>query len=437
MAVFSQLSSPAFPVFHIPQELIDHIIDDLKDDFVSLKSVGLVGIKWHRRTRRHLFHTVRLDGEDPTCRLRTLLDLLHKHSDLAKHIKHLSLLQPGRSSRLLQSSELVKLLPLLGSLATLEIIGSDVLFPIDWSRFTFNLQTALYDRMAAPSLTDLVLCNIRNMEIIPLAQYHNIQSLEIAAVYETCPGAHFSGAWLPLNQRPRSASSENMHLKKLHVTGSGGFLKTLLCCASTGECTLGISRIKKLEATAILWDDDMQKAWSMLLDTCASSVKVYTLVEDCRSNPMAPTPPGLLSLSRFDQLQQFKLLTTYSRFRNDEGFPLLLRGLDQLTRSGNPVNLRTIELHFLANPRDLTGPLMVLDIYDVVLCCSFWKELDSILSCTTFSGLEAINIVFYTTGCSDLENSQTLANRLLLARMPQLNKRNIVQSKLVNGTQRQ
>lgn len=63
------MSLSAVPA-RLPQELIDTIIDELKNDAASLHACSLVSKPWVHRSRKHLFESVHL----PTCLLRKWLE---------------------------------------------------------------------------------------------------------------------------------------------------------------------------------------------------------------------------------------------------------------------------------------------------------------------------------------------------------------------------
>ncbi|KAF6746060.1 hypothetical protein DFP72DRAFT_1076649 [Ephemerocybe angulata] len=431
MSISARLPKAAPSTSPLPQELVDHVIDYLKDDFASLKMVGLLGRTWYRRTRVHLFNSIYLNDEKPKRRLCTLMNLLLSHSELVRNIKRLSLVQPGRKRRLLSCSELIKILPLLEKVTTLEIIGEDDRYPIDWSALNFKLQKALHSRMACSSLTSLTLINIRNLDSTPLAQYHNITFLHLNEVHASArPGATFSGAWLPLNRRPRSATSEHYYLNKLQVTGCGGPLKALLCCALTSESTLGLLRIKQLGVTAFSWDEDMDAAWSELLNICTLSVEIYTLTEEVNdiSLPVVPTPPILLAIRRFEHLQAFHLSTSYHRFNGgtNSTFPNLLQELDQLSRSGNRVDLSKINILFHEDPHDdfTAVPDVAARICDIV-SDEVWVKLGEMLTRSAFSAL-AVRISFDTTGSTLGEKDWKLVGDAFGSHMEGLQKRGAV-----------
>jgi hypothetical protein len=65
------MTSPATST-RLPQELIDSIIDELRNDICSLRTCSLVSKPWVYRSRKYLFATVRL----PTCLLRKWLECI-------------------------------------------------------------------------------------------------------------------------------------------------------------------------------------------------------------------------------------------------------------------------------------------------------------------------------------------------------------------------
>jgi len=84
------MSSPATST-RLPQELVDGIIDELKNDVASLRSCSLVSSSWAYRCRKYLFETVHL----PTCLLQKWLERipvnLATSPDPHRHVRSLSL----------------------------------------------------------------------------------------------------------------------------------------------------------------------------------------------------------------------------------------------------------------------------------------------------------------------------------------------------------
>ena len=90
------MSSPATSA-RLPQELIDSVIDELRNDVGSLRACSLVSKPWVYRSRKYLFATVHL----PTCLLRKWLQRVSVDSttSLGPHYHTRSLsLQPATAS---------------------------------------------------------------------------------------------------------------------------------------------------------------------------------------------------------------------------------------------------------------------------------------------------------------------------------------------------
>ncbi|KAF6760626.1 hypothetical protein DFP72DRAFT_882763 [Ephemerocybe angulata] len=318
-----------------PQELVDHIIDDLEDDPDSLRAVSLTGRRWYRGTRPYLFFSVELGKRDPLERSKQLLKLLQTTPFLVRCIRILKI-RHSESSRglswLAKSPHFPHLLRKLWGLSTLDIQGP----------FLGNMLDL--EALPAPLLRHLSLCNIANMDA-DLQRRSN------------------TGACFPLDKIPDPPCAlevEGEHqTPRLELSGCAEALKTLLLCTASSKGGLPFLRPIVLRVGADIEDEEMHAAYKSILDLCSSTVEDYTVLEDPAANEdqWAPPPAALFEFDRFPRLVDLTVHVNYHFYEpeNHPVFPLIIQGLRSLPEG------------------------------------RFWRNLDRVLSDSVFSKLEYVN----------------------------------------------
>ena len=86
--VTSIFRSPPMSFFPLPQELIDHTIDHLHNDKLSLAACSLVCKNWLSSARRHVFNKLILDT---SINIVTHLMFLQSHASIALYVRSLIL----------------------------------------------------------------------------------------------------------------------------------------------------------------------------------------------------------------------------------------------------------------------------------------------------------------------------------------------------------
>ena len=108
----------------LPQELVDSIIDELKNDVASLRSCSLVSKPWVHRSRKHIFESVHL----PTCLLRKWLERIPagpvSSLEPHQHVRSLSLQPTARSAPFCVPETLVDHLSSFTQVSSLVITSS-------------------------------------------------------------------------------------------------------------------------------------------------------------------------------------------------------------------------------------------------------------------------------------------------------------------------
>lgn len=152
------LMSPPTTPTRLPQELVDTIIDELKNNVASLRVCSLVSKPWVHRSRKHLFEFVHL----PTCLLRKWLERIPASSvsplDPHHHVRSLFLQPTAASAPFCVPEAFVDHLSSFTQLSNLVIISS---FLEEWTgAFSDGLLVTKYFGGFAKSLRCLELSRV-------------------------------------------------------------------------------------------------------------------------------------------------------------------------------------------------------------------------------------------------------------------------------------
>jgi hypothetical protein len=295
------LAPPEQPNCPLPQELIDSLVDLVQDDHETLKALGLVSSAWYLQTRVHLFHKISLgetqDARSNTLRCERLYHVLKQHAELPRLINRLTLGDEKNTQWLYSCPSIARVLPLLISITQL------VLRDMDWDRCFPPLQIECYNAMARSTVSKLVLINVTNIDLTPLAQYHHVEDLIMQDVRPSAAtSATRGGACFPLNSRalldpqpPTVLDPTRPSELRLTFGQCAEALKTLIACASDSEATLPLFRPWAICLGTAAFDEGMQEAWSLLVDRCAPFVMAYTIhqneTKQSLVEPSASVPP--------------------------------------------------------------------------------------------------------------------------------------------------
>lgn len=183
------------PVF--PPELFDKIVDELCDDFPSLKACSLTSTLFSARTRQHIFHSIELIDEASCDRL---LDLVRSSHYLVLSIKALLLCsnppryisgRDGWKNEILSTSSLCPLLELLTNIKELTLVGVVL----------SNLPTRCFAALCSRSYDTLTLISVkvRDRQEMHLLLSHStrISTLAISGKVGDAPFTHHGDAFLP------------------------------------------------------------------------------------------------------------------------------------------------------------------------------------------------------------------------------------------------
>ena len=106
----------------LPQEILDSIIDVLRDDLLALKSCASVARSWRDRSHLHFFHTVEVKGTQLATSFAILLD---GSPNIAASIREVSLVRSILMSgfETVPARTLISTLQRLPSLQSLAFLG--------------------------------------------------------------------------------------------------------------------------------------------------------------------------------------------------------------------------------------------------------------------------------------------------------------------------
>ncbi|TFK44090.1 hypothetical protein BDQ12DRAFT_672368 [Crucibulum laeve] len=209
--------------FYLPQELVDHIIDHLHDDPVSLSHCSLVCHAWLRTSRLHLFAKVNLKAGSPHTpavvppedRCRSLYRLLKRSPEIIPHIRELDICEgsPAHHSPEVRSTTWVtvewSLPPLLKMLTHLKRLDFAATSTMHWKTLPPGFQEAICTLLARPSLTYIRLHHWSFPDLVslakPLSACRNLKALALSSTTvsdDSVPEAEDEIAATPEEQQP-------------------------------------------------------------------------------------------------------------------------------------------------------------------------------------------------------------------------------------------
>jgi len=195
------MSTRAATNFPLPQELVDHVLDHLHDDPLTLSSCSLVCHSWLPTTRYHLFSTVAFRprlSDSPIGQPVELCPRLHEillvNPNLARYIRHLEIWEgapgahPSRCEMgyviwIARETTLPLVLSKLKCLRRLELCGN---VNISYSEFSDTLRSALSNAFSLPSLVYLRVHNVSFPTsfsfVSMLSRLHSLRGLALSSV---------------------------------------------------------------------------------------------------------------------------------------------------------------------------------------------------------------------------------------------------------------
>ncbi|RDB17207.1 hypothetical protein Hypma_002003 [Hypsizygus marmoreus] len=130
----------------VPQELIDKIIDDLHDEFKTLKICSLTSRSLLSQSQSHLFSSVHIKNQYFCARFRSLVDV---NPRLLEYARELTLQDFFQAQWMGSDSDLSFILTTATSVRSFHICGG---FGVSWTNIPQNVQNALFAAFCSPSL---------------------------------------------------------------------------------------------------------------------------------------------------------------------------------------------------------------------------------------------------------------------------------------------
>lgn len=355
--------------FDIPQEMVDAIIDELSDDYTSLKSVGLVCRSWYPASRRNLFRDINLGYHGIVQRSVKLLEVLQRNPLLRSSVKTLKLINidtgidaPTSGSLDLgwmglspmAVSTVVNIFPLLTSLTDLEVEG----FEASWLSFLPSFQAGIARLVSqTPSLKRLGLLFVEDFNQMHI--FTTSPRLEEISLRHMCPNGLDQdvradvASSLPVASRPLPPAEDEYRLRYLNVDASGEAWRSLIACARVSPKARYILFPKQVLISSSSWDSSMTSAWRDFLETGAPYVEHLYInlwcledmhrISDPNSHIMASS---LFDFSQFENLRILLLIYTPQTVIPDalDLLPYFVDALDKASLSGNLLTLKCLSM---------------------------------------------------------------------------------------------
>jgi len=245
-----------------PQELIDHILNELHEDISALQSCLLVSRAFVPTSRRHLFSRIRLtppknqNSRMPN-RCREFYKLVMTSPHIASYVKHLEIIDGQRWERwhnvhsartqvqgypwMATSRTLPLLLPLLENLTsvTMGCPGGVV----NWRTVTRVVKNSLRAAFALPGITHLGLYNIEAYSDLAevMSFFSKSSNLKNLSIFNLLASPYV--ILDPPDVRPR--------LDSLALSTNGNDPQPMVSCIYSPQSVLDISHVKNLRVCDI------------------------------------------------------------------------------------------------------------------------------------------------------------------------------------------
>ncbi|SJL14139.1 uncharacterized protein ARMOST_17594 [Armillaria ostoyae] len=226
------LSLESYP--HIPQELIDYILEYLHEDILTLRTCSLVSHSFWPSTLPHIYHEIVLVHFSEMDMFREyhpgklyqcykLSNLLCINPDISRFVRTLSICSDVEGVQLLgQDSSFPPILSKLSNLACIKMVNRNTLS--DWMLFPEDSRSALLSVFQSPALTTL---HLDGMDNIPDSDTRLILSRGSSSSLR-----HLSLKWVSISLCPpvRQSRETLPVLESLALAGDDGniILKNIL-----------------------------------------------------------------------------------------------------------------------------------------------------------------------------------------------------------------
>ncbi|KAF6759516.1 hypothetical protein DFP72DRAFT_1100977 [Ephemerocybe angulata] len=275
----------------LPQELIDDIVDCVPDDEETQKHLSLVNRSWSHRTRHNLFKTVSFELGGRNC--ARLNEVLQTNPSLYQRIQTMRIDHDRRDS--LESPIILGVIVPKQLVNVREIsIRGDTESTLHWSTLPAGLRGALYDLLAKPDLTTLVLMDISDIDVSFIGRNRRLKELTLYGVKHTLSSSpSISSDGTPATHLADGKCS----LRSLSVGRCGDALQCLRAAATI------VPQPVVLRVHSCCYDDKMDTA----LQLFSRNVETYEIrcvpTEDLDGTIGPPLRSGVLDFVRLPKLK--------------------------------------------------------------------------------------------------------------------------------------
>ncbi|KAF8066490.1 hypothetical protein FPV67DRAFT_1495025 [Lyophyllum atratum] len=307
---------PSFPLMasiaqpHLPQELINTIIEELADARGTLRECSLVSDSFRNPSQKQLFHSITIyHDEKNQPRNRALIDILQSNPRLGTCVESLTLFLNDA----FEEKSLSNILSLLRHIQSLELDLEQHMVSLDmmyWKALGEDFMIELRHILRSPQLRNLCLGNV----LVPYEYLRHLPQLEELRLRRALPIPSFSADSVSSSFPPPvtpSATGNRGYLKRLCVGQADecrGLLETL---HSTSEpSSLSLSRLIHCEAW-ILGNVRMQvPCFQQTLDVASNTLRFVSIIIAC--NEPWQTPLDLRNLNKLNSLE-LKVFSLWSK----------------------------------------------------------------------------------------------------------------------------
>ncbi|KAH6901553.1 hypothetical protein BKA70DRAFT_683567 [Coprinopsis sp. MPI-PUGE-AT-0042] len=318
---------------HLPRELIDAVIDELRDETACLLACALVHSTWRVRAQYHLYRDIIIPILRPVGKgnreLFSFANSLEENRELGRLVHSVTIEgseddgADGDSSGTdppldiasfeVRCNALLPFIPLLERVA--EVTLEDCVDDTKWPSLPVSLQSAILGLCFQPSVTNLHLVAVEAIPVLPFAKCHHLECLELA-FNDIPPDPAELDASFPLNSRDGPTQSlvspaPRRQLSALFLNNMRDetFLRYLFM-----EGVLQSSALKELSLRSDRWGSPQAKADLLqVFDLCRDTLATYEVVQRADLDDSRPQefPKSLLQLDLIPNLQSLSFELNY------------------------------------------------------------------------------------------------------------------------------
>lgn len=256
------------PYPHLFQELVDGILDHLRDDVRALKKCSLVSKSFLPTAQRHLFSTLDLDSSPHGHRISKRLQIsLTLNPILSQYIRSLNFRLHWEMRG--AGDTLVKTLKMFPHLRSFTLRSSSMQHI--WSDLHACLRFALLGILQQDNLTSASITGVRNF---PLSAFMHCQNLKHISI----EGVVVDDVEPPLSSlsSPRGFIGGQLEMLSGGEWESGaGSTRRLIEFLMSRQSSLRLSRLRYFAAA--MWSDEDSSVFQRVLNTCARSLEDLAL----------------------------------------------------------------------------------------------------------------------------------------------------------------